>query len=76
MEISTDVLCAEAPLQLDFTGGMDQSTAQSQLSFQGTPIVIMDHSERLSEQEFVNAFYEGVIRRVDNASLDVKRFGR
>lgn len=68
LEISPDVICAEAPPETGFTGRMDQRTVQSQLSVQGTPIVMMDHSERLSKQEFVNRFDEETLSRVDNAS--------
>lgn len=68
LEIDPDVICAEAPPESGFTGRMDQRTVQSHLSVTGTSVVMMDHSSRLSKQEFADRFDEETLQRVDNAS--------
>lgn len=78
LEIEPDVICAEAPPDRGFTNRMDQKTVQSHLSMRGTPIVMMDSSNRLTKQEFIDKFGEETLKQVNKASgrEEIRRIDR
>ena len=77
-EIDPDAICAEAPPNSGFTNRMDQKTVETHLSAFGTPVVMMDSSNRPTRQELVDRFGEEIMKKLNNATgrEEVKQIDR